>query len=173
MSRTNRQKAKVAVFSKSDTQIMFPKELFQAEKRFSPTLKRRCSISKRIRATILFQNQHSTELTNMKLILTLAALATLAFNVQAADEKKPDAPAAGAEKPKHDPEASFKKTDTNSDGSVSLDEFKATKQAQKDVTKAEATFQRKDKDKDGKLTLDEYKAGGGAKKDGAKKEETK
>jgi Ca2+-binding EF-hand superfamily protein len=108
----------------------------------------------------------------MKLFLALSMLAILCGQLQAADEKKADAPGAAAgEKPKYDPEKAFKKIDTNSDNSVSLDEFKATKQAQKDLTKAEAAFKRKDKDGDGKLTLDEYK--GPAKKEGDKKAETK
>jgi hypothetical protein len=108
----------------------------------------------------------------------LASLLALNFSVSAQDkkeeEKKPAA--AGADKPKFDPEAAFKKADANADGSISLDEWKATKQAQKDPTKAEGNFKKKDKDADGKLTLEEYKAHGpgkGGKEGEAKKEEPK
>lgn len=53
----------------------------------------------------------------------------------------------------------FKKLDANSDGSVSLEEFKASPRGQKDPAKAEEAFKRMDKDSDGKLTLEEIKAG--------------
>jgi EF-hand domain pair len=79
----------------------------------------------------------------------------------ATTEKKPATaeakPAAGstAEKPKRDPEAMFKKRDTNSDGSINLDEFKT---GAKDASKAEQAFKKRDKDGDGKITLEEFKA---------------
>ena len=62
----------------------------------------------------------------------------------------------GADKPKASAEDKFKKLDTNGDGKLSMDEFKA---GQKDATKAEAAFKKMDKDNDGFLTLEEYKAG--------------
>lgn len=85
----------------------------------------------------------------MKVITSLFALAAMSTFAFAAE------PAAGADKPKRDPEAAFKKMDTNSDNSLSLEEFKANK---KDVARAEAAFQKRDKDGDGKLSLEEFKA---------------
>ena len=90
-----------------------------------------------------------------------------------AQDKKPDAPATPAApatpttpatpaapgkpgKPKLTPEEQFKKLDTNSDSSLSLEEFKVGK---KDAARAETMFTKKDKDKDSKLSLEEYKSG--------------
>jgi Ca2+-binding EF-hand superfamily protein len=95
------------------------------------------------------------------LITTLAALAVAtSFTLGAEEAKKP---AAGAEKPKHDPAEVFKKLDTNADGSVSLEEFKAGPAGKKDAAKAEEIFKKKDKDSDGKLSLEEFSAAGGKK----------
>ncbi len=69
-------------------------------------------------------------------------------------EAKPVAPAP-AEKPKHDPAEAFKRMDTNSDGSVSAEEFKASPKHQKNPARAEDMFKKMDKNSDGKLTLDE------------------
>ena len=91
----------------------------------------------------------------MKLITSLFALAAASSFAFAVDPA-PAAPAAG-EKPKRDPEASFKKMDANADGSLSLEEFTGKK---KDATKAETQFKKRDKDGDGKLSLDELKAPG-------------
>jgi Ca2+-binding EF-hand superfamily protein len=81
---------------------------------------------------------------------------------------------AADEKPKKpfDPEAAFKKMDTNSDGKLTLDEFKGKKKDEA-LANAEKIFKAKDKDNDGFLTLEEFKAPvkkDGAKKDGVKKE---
>jgi Ca2+-binding EF-hand superfamily protein len=56
-----------------------------------------------------------------------------------------------------DPEAAFKLLDTDSDGKVSLDEFKASAIGQRNPTMAETLFKTMDKDSDGYVTLDEYK----------------
>lgn len=85
------------------------------------------------------------------LITSLAALA-MAANLAIAEDAKPDAT---KEKPKRNPEDVFKKLDSNSDSSVSVDEFKA---GRKDPAKAEEMFKKRDKDGDGKLTLEEFKA---------------
>ena len=105
----------------------------------------------------------------MKTLLTLCALAVCsAMTLHAADEGKPKKPGEG--KPgegKPNPEEIFKKLDTNSDGSVSKEEFMAGPRAKEDPAKAETRFKALDKNNDGKLTLEEFKAGmGGGKKGG-------
>ena len=99
----------------------------------------------------------------------LAALALGTTLATAADEKpaapaagdaKPAAPAAADAKPKRDPAEVFKKLDTNGDGKISLDEFKAGPQGKKDPAKAEEIFKKKDKDGDGSLSLEEFSAHG-------------
>ena len=100
-------------------------------------------------------------------ILTIGALtATMAI---AADEKAATEPAKAAEAPaatqpegakKHaTPEEQFKKLDTNNDGAVSLEEFKASGHAKKDPAKAEEMFKKMDTDGNGSLSLEEFKAG--------------
>lgn len=59
-------------------------------------------------------------------------------------------------------EARFKTLDKNSDGKLSLEEFK---EGSKDAGKAEGRFKRMDKDNDGSVSLEEYKAAAGKKKD--------
>lgn len=82
-------------------------------------------------------------------------------------------PPAKPDKPKHPtPEAMFKKLDANSDGSLTLEEFKASPKAQKDPAKAEEKYKKMDKNSDGSVTLEEFKAAVGKggkdkKKDGA------
>lgn len=77
----------------------------------------------------------------MKAFLTLALC--LGFTI----------PVLAADKPKKDPEAAFKKLDTNSDGKVSKDEFKAKA---KDAEKADKAFAKMDKNSDGFLSLEEF-----------------
>ena len=100
-------------------------------------------------------------------ITTLGALA-LAGSLAIAEDKPPGPPPGGPggggpggpggrERP--NPGEAFKKLDANSDGSVSLEEFKAGPRAQKDPARAEEIFKKMDKDSDGKLTLEEFKAG--------------
>ena len=95
-----------------------------------------------------------------KLITTLGVLA-LATTITIAKEKpeggrpgKPGGP--DGNRPK--PEDVFKKLDANSDGAISLDEFKAGPRAQQDPAKAEEIFKKIDKDGNGSLSLDEFKA---------------
>ncbi len=88
----------------------------------------------------------------MKRIIALAAslaICALAFANPAF--------AADKEKKKPDPDAAFKKLDSNSDGKVTLEEFKGKKDGDK-AAKAEKTFTAKDKDKNGSLSLEEFKA---------------
>ncbi len=103
-----------------------------------------------------------------KLVTTLSALA-LATTLSLAQDKPagppPGGPGPGPGGPggpgggRPNPEEIFKKLDTNNDGSLSLDEFKAGPRAQKEPDKAEAAFKKMDKDNDGKLTLEEFKSG--------------
>jgi len=104
------------------------------------------------------------------ILLSLLLVPAIAI---AADESKPKK---SGKKPH--PGAAFKKIDTNSDGSLSLDELKATPRGQKDPGRAEKVFNKMDKDSDHKLTLEEFKAGargkkGGRKPDAPKTEEPK
>ena len=89
----------------------------------------------------------------MKVITSILALAALAVTVNAAEgDKKPEG------KKKGDPEAAFKKLDSNSDGSISKEEWAASPQAKKDAAKADKMFAGKDKDKDGKISKEEFTA---------------
>ena len=104
------------------------------------------------------------------ILLALLVVPALAF---AQAEGKPGKPGRGpgaGKGQRPNPEAQFKKLDTNADSSVSLDEFKAGPQGKKDATKAEEMFKRLDKDKDGKLTLEEFKTRGPKKPAGPKPE---
>ena len=99
-------------------------------------------------------------------IYTLSALAlatslSFAQDKPAADKPAGDKPAA-PEKGRFNPEDAFKKLDTNSDGSLTLDEFKASPRFAKDASKAEEAFKKLDTNADGKLSLDEFKAGRGS-----------
>jgi hypothetical protein len=103
-------------------------------------------------------------------VLAMGTLFASAADEKPASDAKPEAtpatPAAPAEtaKRKHDPAKAFKKLDTNGDGFLSLEEFKASPHGQKDPAKAEEMFKKKDKDGDGKLSLEEFAAHGGKKK---------
>ena len=66
----------------------------------------------------------------------------------------------------HDPTKKFEKWDADKNGSLSLDEFKASK---KDPAKAEKVFTAKDTNKDGALSLEEFSA----KKDKSHKKQSK
>jgi len=63
-----------------------------------------------------------------------------------------------AEHKRPDPERVFKKLDANTDGSVSLEEFKASPRAQKNPEKAGEIFKKIDTDSNGSLSLEEFKA---------------
>lgn len=57
-----------------------------------------------------------------------------------------------------DPEKIFKRKDANSDGSLSLDEYKAGMK-DKQLENADKRFKKIDTNGDGKLSFDEFKAG--------------
>jgi hypothetical protein len=77
-----------------------------------------------------------------------------------------DAPAKPDKAKRPNPEAMFKKLDTSGDGSLSLDEVKASPKGQKDPAKAEGHFKKMDGDSSGGVSLDEFKAAGPPKGDG-------
>jgi hypothetical protein len=101
-------------------------------------------------------------------VSSMLALAEDAAAPKAGDQK-------GGRRGGGNPEEFFKKLDTNSDGNISLDEFKASPRGQKDSAQAEEHFKKLDANGDGKVTLEELKAGhgpggrGGKPKDGAAK----
>jgi Ca2+-binding EF-hand superfamily protein len=98
----------------------------------------------------------------MKLVITTFAALAMAGTFAIAEDAKPEAK---GDKPKRDPAEVFKKIDTNSDSSITLEEFKAGPMGKKDPAKAEEAFKKRDKDGDGKLSLEEFTAHGGKKKD--------
>jgi hypothetical protein len=110
-----------------------------------------------------------------KIITILAALAVTLSFANAADGEKKDGARKGRERPAgerkggekggRNPEDRFKKLDTNGDGSISADEFKASPMAQKDSAKADEMFKKKDTDNDGKLSMTEISGGGGRKRE--------
>jgi hypothetical protein len=101
------------------------------------------------------QNKH------MKTIITTLSLLAIATTLSIAQEKPPGGPGGSGgpgQGQRPNPEEIFKKLDANSDGAVSLDEFKASKRAQQDPAKAEAAFKSMDKNADGQVSLEEFKA---------------
>jgi hypothetical protein len=100
----------------------------------------------------------SNPITMKRIITTFAALVLSAAFTIAADEAKKPEDAKPADKPaakKFDPEKAFGKKDTNSDGSLSKEEFLV---GAKDATRAEKAFGKRDKDADGKLSKEEFAA---------------
>ena len=96
----------------------------------------------------------------MKRLLTwvcLLGFVAACFGQAAAEDKKP-------EKKKPDPEAAFKKLDTNNDGKLTLEEFKVGKKG-KALENAETAFGRLDKNKDKSVSLEEFKNRGKKKTD--------
>jgi hypothetical protein len=102
----------------------------------------------------------------MTRIAALALSLGLSSVAYAADPPKPEppkpeppkpAPAAEEKKPA-DPEVAFKRMDKDSDGKLTLEEFKGKKKDDA-LAKAETQFKKLDKDSDGKVTLEEFKAG--------------
>ncbi len=99
----------------------------------------------------------------MKTLITICSAMALASALCLAEDK-PGRPPGGPDGPRGDrqrpnPEEAFKKLDANSDGSISLEEFKANPRAQANPDRAGEAFARMDKDSDGKVTLEEFKSG--------------
>src|SRR5688500_13596378 len=83
----------------------------------------------------------------MKITLLLTALILSVSFATAADKGD-----------KNDPEAILKNLDTNKDGTLSKEEYVASKKAQKDPAKAGKRFEKADANKDGKLSKEELAA---------------
>jgi hypothetical protein len=105
-----------------------------------------------------------------RLLTTLSALA-LASTLALAQDKPagpppgapggppPGGPGVEGKHQRPSPEEIFKKLDTDGDGFLSLEEFKAGPRWQNDQAKAEEVFKKLDTNGDGKLSLEEFKAG--------------
>jgi Ca2+-binding EF-hand superfamily protein len=90
----------------------------------------------------------------MKLFFAVAAVAFVSVTVAWGQDEK-----AGEEHgPRRTPEEMLKKLDTNNDGKISLDEWKAGPRSQKDPARAQEMFTKLDANHDGFITLDELKA---------------
>jgi len=87
----------------------------------------------------------------MKTNSILAALAVLPVAMAFAADQPANPP-----KPKRDPAQVFKVTDQNGDGTISLDEYRASTVGHVDPSRVEDLFKKKDSDGDGKLTLAEF-----------------
>ena len=95
--------------------------------------------------------------TTITLLSALALATSLSFGQEqpAGPPKGPGGPGGPGKRP--NPEEIFKKLDTDNDGALSLDEFKASPIGQLDTTKAEEVFKMLDADADGGITLEEFK----------------
>jgi len=109
------------------------------------------------------KTQQNKNMKTTKVIITALGALAIATTLGFAQDKHSGPPKGGrpggpgnGQRPK--PEAVFKKLDTNNDGALSLEEFKAGKRAQQDPTKAEGVFKQIDKNNDGQISLDEFKA---------------
>lgn len=94
------------------------------------------------------------------LLSALAIATSLSFGEDkpAGPPKDPGTPDTLTRSQRPDPEKVFKKLDANSDGAVSLDEFKAGPRAQKDPEKAAEIFKKIDADSNGSISLEEFKS---------------
>jgi Ca2+-binding EF-hand superfamily protein len=91
----------------------------------------------------------------MKSFCAVAAVAFVSLTVAWGQDEK-----AGEEHEhaKRSPEEILKKLDTNNDGKISLDEWKASPRNQKDPARAQEMFNKLDANHDGFITLEELKA---------------
>lgn len=90
---------------------------------------------------------------------TLITLGALAFATSITFAEPPaEAPEANGKGKKPTPEEVFAKLDANSDGNVSLEEFKQSPKAKKNEAKAGEMFLKIDGNSDGNITLEEFKA---------------
>jgi Ca2+-binding EF-hand superfamily protein len=110
----------------------------------------------------------------MKSSIQILGIIALATSLSFGEDKSPK------EKKAPNPEKAFKKLDTDNNGSLSLEEYKASPMGTRAGEKAEPKFKKLDTDGNGSVNLDEFKAGstggkakgGGKGKDKPKKEKT-
>jgi Ca2+-binding EF-hand superfamily protein len=95
----------------------------------------------------------------MKSSIQILSIIALATSLSFGEEKAPK------EKKTPDPEKTFKKIDTDDNGSLSLEEYKASPMGTRAGDKAEPKFKKLDTDGNGSLNLDEFKAGSTGGKD--------
>jgi Ca2+-binding EF-hand superfamily protein len=93
---------------------------------------------------------------SMKKLTTILAALALGTSFSFAADEKPAA--AAGDKPKRNPEEMFKKLDKDSDGKVTLEEFKESPMAKRDGAKPEEMFSKRDKNGDKSLSLEEFSA---------------
>lgn len=90
----------------------------------------------------------------MKLFFAVAAVSLVSLPMAWGQDQK-----AGEEHgPKRSPEEMLKKLDTNNDGKISLEEWKASPRGQKDPARAQEMFNKLDTNHDGFISLEELKA---------------
>jgi Ca2+-binding EF-hand superfamily protein len=100
----------------------------------------------------------------MKSCIQILGITALATSLSFGEDKAPK------EKKTPDPEKTFKKLDTDNNGSLSLEEYKASPMGTRAGDKAEPKFKKLDTDGNGSVNLDEFKAGStGGKAKGADK----
>ena len=95
-------------------------------------------------------------ITTMKTTLVSLGVLAVAASFAFAQDPPNESHAGPGKRPS--PGQLFKKLDTNGDGVLSLDEFKASPLGQKDAAKAEEIYQKMDTQADGKVTFEEFKA---------------
>lgn len=102
--------------------------------------------------------QHTTMKTTITLFSALALATSLSFGQDqpAGPPQGPGGPGGPGKRP--NPVEMFKKLDTNADGAVSLEEFKASPIGKLDAAKAEEVFKKLDANADGGISLEEFKA---------------
>lgn len=93
----------------------------------------------------------------MKFLLPITTALCIACTASLSQAAKPGK---GEAKAKPAPEEVFKQLDKDADGSLTLEEFKASPRGKKDPAKAEEMFKKLDKDSNSKLSLEEFKAHG-------------
>jgi hypothetical protein len=90
----------------------------------------------------------------MKLLFAVSVLTCVGLAVAWGQDEKP-AEGHGA---RRSPEEMMKRFDTNHDGKISLEEWKASPRSQRNPSRAEEMFKKLDTNHDGFITLDELKA---------------
>lgn len=100
---------------------------------------------------------HQTKNTNMKTALYSVSVMLIATSLSFA-QNKPKGPGGPGKHPRPAPAEIFAKLDADSDGNVTLEEFKKSPRAQENEAKAEEIFTKIDADADGNVTIEEFKA---------------